>query len=183
MIKEVFFLVMQLLLNPQQAWKDMDAEAYETDAFLRGFLHPIMGGIALCTFVGGLWFSQHGGVDLALKKTIVSVVSLYGGFLVSSYFLNELAPRYGLHKHSHAYKVFAGYASVPLYVVCLVIPFFSFFFIIWLFVFYTIYIVYVGAKQFLRIDEVQRISFSFMASALLLLSPGIIYFVMKSLIR
>ena len=183
MIKEVFFLVMQLLLDPEQAWRDMDAEAYEADMFLRNFLHPIMGGIAVCVFVGGLWFTQPGGVDVALKMTIVSVVSLYGGFLVSSYFLNELAPRYGLPSDLYLYKMFAGYASVALYVVCFVIPFFSFFFIIWLFVFYTIYLVYVGAKFFLKIDENQRVSFSFAASTILLFSPGIIYFILNSLMR
>ncbi len=71
------------------AWKEIAKEERSLNNFIGRFFHPFIGIIALAAFVGGLWFAHDGGLQGALKNTIVSIVAVYGGFYIVSYALNE----------------------------------------------------------------------------------------------
>lgn len=181
MIRDIFFRIVQLITAPEKAWRTLFSEENELDYFLSRFLHPIFGFIALTSFIGGLWFTSEGNVQLALKNTIANVVAVFGGYFIASFFLNELAPRYGLIKNMPFFQQFVGYSSVALYAIYFIIPFIPYFFILWILAIYTLYIVYVGAPIYLRITEDQRMNFTIIATLFIVLSPlvlnGILSFI------
>lgn len=116
MWRDIFVTIAQLIVSPARGWREVDAEGQNENDFLNRFLHPVFGIIAVASFVGGLWFSQNGNVEIALKNTIISLVGIYGGYFIASYFLNELAPRFGMAKDIFRYRQFVAYSSVMLYV-------------------------------------------------------------------
>lgn len=171
MIKDVFLLIIQLITAPGNAWRVLSSQDKDTEHFLNWFLHPVFGLIALTTFVGGRWFARNGNVELALKNTIVSLVSVFGGYFIASFLINELAPRYGLDKNMTLYQKFVGYSSVALYAIYLIIPFISDFFILWIFAIYTLYIVYAGTSVYLGVTDDRKMNFTVAATLFIVLSP------------
>lgn len=183
MWKNILIVVIQLLASPQKAWKDLHAEEDDHNEFLNNFLYPIFGIIALTTFIGGLWFTRDGNVELGLKNAIIRIVTVYGGYYIASYFLDEMAPRFGLSKNSLRHQQFVVFSSVVLYALLVIMPLISDFFILWLSVLYTVYIVYTGAEIFMQVGEDKRMNFSVSATLLILLVPGLIHVLLTFLIK
>lgn len=183
MWKEFFNTCVRLIVSPQRAWGEILVEEEDRNDFLNKFLHPIFGIIALTTFVGGLWFSRNGTVESALKETVVSIVSVFGGYYLASYIINELAPRFFLIKDLTHYQLFVGYASIVMYISFIVMPLLSRFSFLWLIAIYTLYIVYAATNTFMQIEEKRRISFTAIASSLIVLVPLIIKNLLELLIK
>lgn len=183
MFKDIILTIVHLIISPNIAWKDVSAEAEDQTEFLNRFLHPVFGIIALTSFIGGLWFTRDGNLQSALKEAIVSVVSVYGGYYIASYAINEIAPRFDLEKHLFSFQRFVGYSSVLLYVLYMILPFLSDFYILWFAALYTAYIVYAGAAIFFGISETKRMSFTVAATSLMLLVPGLITGILSFLIK
>ncbi|MDD4631476.1 MAG: hypothetical protein PHQ77_04445 [Proteiniphilum sp.] len=174
MWRDIFVTIIQLIVASPIAWKEITKEERSLNSFTGRFFHPLIGIIALAAFVGGLWFAREGGLPGALKNTIVSIVAVYGGFYIVSYTLNEMAPRFGLVKNPIIYQLFTGYASVVIYLLYIIIPFLSDFFILWLLALYTFYIVQTGAMYYLKVPAGKRLNFTIFASALIILTPSLI---------
>lgn len=175
MWKELFLTVAQLLVASPLAWKELKKEEQSQADFLNRFLYPLFGIIALTTFIGGLWFTRSGGLDTALKNSIVSVVSVFGAYYIVSYILNELAERFELAKNLFRFQQFTGYSSVVMYVLYCLSPFMSGFFILWILAIYTIHLVHMGAINFLNVPTHKRGAFIIVASALVIITPAAIH--------
>ena len=114
-----------------------------------------------------------GDCKSALKNSIISVAAIYGFYIVS-YLLHEAASRFGLKDPLSRFQIFTGYASVVVYVLYVFIPFFSDFFILWLLVIYTFYVVQTGAIYYLKVPTSKRTDFTIFASVLIVLVPTLI---------
>lgn len=174
MWRGIFKRIAQLIVVSPKAWKRIGKENISLNEFLNKFLHPLFGIIALTSFIGGLWFSVHGSLENALKQSLIRIVAVYGGYFISSYVINELAPRFGLKKNISLFRKFAGYASVVIYVLYIITPFISGFFIIWLLALYTIKLVYAGAQYYIKVNTDNRVNFSLAASGLIIFVPALI---------
>ena len=182
MIKRIVFLIIQIITLPEPTWRKLtDEEDY--DKFLDHYLYPIFGVVALTSFVGGLWFVSGGSLEVALKNTIINLVTLYGGYYIGSYILNETLPRFGIPKNESQTQQFVGYSSALIYALFIVLPFLSDFFVLWLFAFYTAYIVYVGYGIFIIGKEEMRMYFTGIATASILLTPALIKVILSFLIN
>ena len=183
MWRDIFITIAQLIVSSPRAWRDLKKEEPTQHEFLNRFLHPIFGIIAIASFVGGLWLVRDGNIGNALKSTIISVVGVYGGYFIASYALNELAPRFGLDKDLPRFQFFTGYASVVLYALFIITPFLPGLFIVWLLALYTIYLVNSGALYFMRVPKTKVADFTAVASAVIILSPVLVYVLFSYLIR
>jgi hypothetical protein len=173
MFKEIFLTIIHLITSPQSAWRSIKKD--EED--------PIFGIIALASFIGGLWFSHNGNVEQALKNTIVNIITVYGGYLVTAYILNEISFRYNLQKQIFTFQRFTGYSSVIIYGLYIIMPFLSDFFILWLLSAYTAYIVYIGSEVFFEITKNKKKKFTLASTLLILFIPLIIKAIMNFLIK
>ncbi len=183
MFKDIIQTIFFLIVSPRKGWKQIIDKEVSHQDFINNFLFPIFGFVAITTFVGGMWLAENSGIHWALKLSIAVVTALFGGFYLVSYLLNELFPKFGLDKKLNKAQQFAGYSSVVLYVLFFVMPLLSEFTLLWLVVIYTIYIVYAGADEFLRIAENKRVSFTVIASLLVVLLPLIIKILLELLVK
>jgi len=175
MWRELFVTVVQLLVASPMAWKDLKREKSNRTGFLNRFLYPLFGVIALAAFIGGLWFTRNGDLENALKSSIISVVTVFGAYLIISYILNEISERFELKQDLFLFQQFTGYASVVMYLLYCLIPFMPDFFILWLLALYTIHLVHMGSVYFLKVPAHKRGVFIITASALVILIPVVIH--------
>lgn len=183
MWRDIFVTIIQLIVASPRAWKEIDMEDRTQEGFINRFLHPIFGIIALASFVGGLWFTRDGDLQGALKNTIINVVAVYGGYFIASYILNEGAHHFGQKKNLPRFQQFTGYSSVVLYALYMITPFLADFFILWLLVLYTVYLVNTGAVYYLKLPAGNRVGFSILASVLVVLTPTLIKVVFSFFIK
>ncbi len=176
MLKEIFMLIYRLILQPAKSWAEL-AEKQDTDnePFLKRYLYPIFGIIALLAFVGVFINVKEFDVQIALKTTISLVVSVFLGFYLASFALTEVLDRmFGKTKQPKIDQQFVGYASSLLYVVYMLLAIFPELFFLHFFVLYTIYIVWEGAFPYLGIEDSSRTKFTIVASAIILIAPNLI---------
>ncbi|MDD4728316.1 MAG: hypothetical protein PHN55_06155, partial [Dysgonamonadaceae bacterium] len=124
MIKEIVLLIIRIITTPEVSWRELSAEKNH-DTFLNRFLYPIFGVIALTSFIGGLWILPDGNLQSALKNSIINIVTVYGGYYIGSYIINETLPRLGIDKNEVLIQQFVGYASSLIYALFIVLPFLS----------------------------------------------------------
>ena len=182
MFKKIVSLILSMITSPEITWRKLSAKE-DHESFLNHYLYPIFGVIALTSFVGGLWFVSGGNIQIALKNTIINLVTIYGGYYIGSYILNETLPRFGVPKNESQVQQFVGYASALIYALFIVLPFLSDFFILWVFALYTAYIVYIGYGIFIEGREDARMYFTGVATASILLTPFIIKIILSFLIK
>lgn len=180
MFKEIVLKIVHMITTPEDTWRKLSADK-DHETFLNRYLYPIFGVVALTSFVGGL--IPVGNVQEALKTTIISIVTVYGGYYIGSYILNEFLPRFGISKDEPKVQQFVGYASSLIYALFIIIPFLSDFFILWVFAFYTAYIIYTGYGIYISGNEETRMSFTGTATALVLLTPAAIHLILSFLIN
>ncbi len=182
MFKQIVALILSMITTPEVTWRKLsDKEDHES--FLNHYLYPIFGVVALTSFVGGLWFVTGGNIEIALKNTIINLVTIYGGYYVGSYILNESLPRIDIPKDESMVQQFVGYSSALIYALFIVLPFLSDFFILWVFALYTAYIVYIGYGIYIVGKEDSRMYFTGIATASILLTPAIIKIILSFLIK
>ena len=182
MFKRIVFLIIQMITAPEETWRKLNKEE-DHETFLTHYLYPIFGVVALTSFVGGLWFVSGGDLQVALKNTIINLVTLYGGYYIGSYILNETLPKLGIPKNESQTQQFVGYSSALVYALFIILPFLSDFFVLWLFAFYTAYIVYIGYGVFIIGKEDMRMYFTGIATASILLTPALINVILSFLIK
>ena len=182
MFKEIVLLIIRMVTAPEVSWRKLLEES-DHESFLNRYLYPLFGVITLTSFIGGLWFVPDGNVQIALKKSIANLVTVYGGYYIGSYFLNESLPRFGINKNQSLVQQFVGYASALIYSLFIVLPFLSDFFVLWFFALYTAYIIYVGYGIFIIGKEESRMNFTWIATILTLLTPAIIKVILSFIIK
>lgn len=80
MFKEIVLKIIQIITNPEAAWRKLK-EHENHESFINRYLHPVFGVISLTTFVGGLWIVVDGGLEIALKIQLL-VLSLSMGVIL-----------------------------------------------------------------------------------------------------
>lgn len=183
MWREIVGIVTQLLVATPNAWKDIYREKSSQSEFLNSYLHPMFGLIAFTSFIGELFFSANGSVESALKQTIIGVVAVYGAYFIASYVLNETAEKFNLKKNMPMFKKYVGFSSVVIYLLYLIIPFFSGFIILWLLALYTVHLLYIGAQYYIKVDKNNHLNFTLLSSAVILLTPAVISLLFSIIIK
>ena len=184
--KDLFHRAFLLISSPARAWEEIrlveDRRTVFTD-----FVYPMIGLCGLSVFIGALLLKGWGGpqsFQYAMTQCCAVAVSLFGGYFLAAYLINELRVRLFMQENDlRLTQQFAGYALVVPFLLQIIIGVLPDFVIIaMLFQFYIVYIVWEGSKGLLQIAEKDRLRFTILASALLLLCPVVIQFVFNKLI-
>ena len=147
----------------------------------------MIGLCGLSVFIGSLLLKGWDGpqsFQYAMTQCCAVAVSLFGGYFLAAYLINELRVRLFMQDNDlRLTQQFAGYAMVVSFLLQIIIGVLPDFAIIaMLFQFYVVYIVWEGSKGLLQVAEKDRLRFTILASALLLLCPMVIQFVFNKLI-
>jgi hypothetical protein len=176
MFKQLFILLFRLITASAPTWKVLsEKQDKNNDDFYKSYFFPIVGIIALLSFAGILIAAKTFDVQTALKTVIKQIIMYGGSFYLIAYILSEyLFPRFDLEKDRLLAERFTGYASSLIYAVAMLKALFPSFFFLDILVFYTVYILWTGAGQFLKIKEDHWIKFTIFASIIILITPFLI---------
>ncbi|MCC8145524.1 MAG: hypothetical protein LIO93_03595 [Bacteroidales bacterium] len=177
MYKSLFILLYKLIVQPVAAWDILiTRQDKNNENFYKSYLFPIVGIIALFSFIGVLFSVKTFDVQLALKVVLKEVMIYGGGFYLASFVLSEyIYPRFGLEKDKSSAERFTGYGSSAIYIIAMFKALFPSLFILDILAIYTVYIIWTGAAHFLKLKENQWIKFTIFASILIMLTPFLLH--------
>lgn len=183
MYKNLFLLLYKLITQPVVAWKELSLrQDKNNEDFYKGYLFPVVGIIALLSFIGVLISVKSFDVQLALKIVIKEVMIYGGGFYFASFILSEfIFPRFDLEKNKLLAERFTGYSSSLLYVIAMIKSLFPSFFFLDIIGLYTIYILWTGIAHFLNVKEILSVKFTIFVGILILLTPFLLDFLINLL--
>lgn len=181
--KKLFKRAILLISSPAKAWEEISQE--DRRAVFATFVYPMIGLCGLSVFIGTLLDSGLTPISFqrAMTECCAVFVSLFGGYFLAAYGINQLGIKmFGLKNDLSSVHQFAGYALVVTFLLDIVTGILPGFFILsWIFQFYIIYIVWEGSSKLMHVDEKKQMSYTIMASLLLIFCPAILEFVFNKL--
>ena len=183
--KALFHIAMLLISSPAKAWEEIRLEEDRRKVFT-AFVYPMIGLCGLSVFIGSLLTNGWGGpqsFQIAMTNCCAVAVALFGGYFLAAYAINEMGIKmFGMHANMPLVQQFAGYALVVpflLQIVTGLLP--DFRIIAWLLQFYIVYVVWEGVPVLMGVEEKQRLKYTLLSSALLILCPTVIQIVFNRL--
>lgn len=182
MFKNAYSLAIRFVFAPDKSWQIVSNRKYNKAPHY--FLFPLWSIIVLFAFIGNYFLRENGSFEAGIKMAIIEVISLLGSFYISGFILNEyvstLKPQIKDRKKAQS---FIAYGSALMYLIYIFVAMFKDFFFLWLFSFYTLYIVSVGADIFYKIDAKNRTNFSVIATILIVAMPLIIKYSLSLIVK
>lgn len=182
--KDLFHIALRLISSPASAWEEIRLE--DRRKVFTAFVYPMIGLCGLSVFIGSLMTMGWGGpqsFQYAMTRCCAVAVSLFGGYFLAAYLIDGLRVRvFGMESDIPLAQQFAGYALVVAFLLRIVIGVLPDFWIMALLLqFYIVYVVWEGSGKMMRIAEKDRLRFTILSSALLIVCPMAIEWVFNKL--
>ena len=172
-IKVIFSTAIALIFKPAETWKKLrDKQKEDYEKFLSDFIYPFVGLVTIASFIGILFTRKEFDVQIALKASILSLISVLGGFFLASYLVNEVWRK--MYHRENNFKLcmcFVGYSSSLMYMLNILLSLLPEFFFLRFFALYIIYIVWEGAIPYMDVTEEEQLKFVGISTALIILTP------------
>lgn len=183
--KDLFQIALQLISSPARAWEEIRLQEDRRKVFT-AFVYPMIGLCGLSVFIGSLITMGWGGpqsFQFAMTQCCAVAVSLFGGYFLAAYLINELCVRMlKLDNDVPLAQQFAGYALVVLFLLKIIIGILPDFKILALLLqFYIVYVVWEGSVRVMQVAEKDRLRFTILSSILLIVCPTVIEWVFNKL--
>lgn len=175
--KELFNRVVLLISSPVKAWEEI---AQETDKqkVVNAFVYPLIGLCGLAVFIGifiGNTAGANEAFQVAMKRCCVTAVSLFGGYFLAAYLSNMIGKNLLKREDEiEQNRQFVGYAMVVIFALEIVSGLFAISILHWILQFYTVFVVYEGARVFMNVEEKELTRYSLIVSLTIILCPTII---------
>ncbi len=182
--KELFQRIFILVSSPAKAWEEISLER-DRRAVMAKFVYPLIAFCGLAVFVGTL--AGLGMQSKALQRAMTSCcavfVALFGGYFLISYLTNV----YGMKilkrpSQTGLCRQFIGYAMTVTFILEFITGLLPGFQILKLILqFYTVYIVWEGARSLMRIPERSLLPYAAAVSLFIIVLPALIQWAFKHL--
>lgn len=148
------------------------------------FVYPLIGLCGLSVFVG-TFIGNTAGVSafqIAMTRCCATFVSLFGGFFLASYLSNMLGKQMlERDDQMELNQQFVGYAMVVTFVLDIISGLFSLSILHWILQFYTVLVVYEGARSLMDVEEKFLTRYSLIVSIIVIVCPALIAVVFDKL--
>ena len=174
--KELFNRTVQLISSPAQAWLDI-AKEEDRKKVMSEFVYPMIGLCGLSVFIGTFIGNTAGvsGFQIAMTRCCATFVSLFGGFFLASYLTNLLGKKMlEREEETDLNRQFVGYGMVVIFALNIISGLFSISILHWILQFYTVFVVYEGARSLMNVDEKNLTRYTLCASVIIMLCPSLI---------
>ena len=183
--KDLFQIALQLISSPARAWEEIRLQEDRRKVFT-AFVYPMIGLCGLSVFIGSLITMGWGGpqsFQYAMTQCCAVAVSLFGGYFLAAYLINELRVRMlKMDSDIPLAQQFAGYALVVLFLLKIIIGILPDIRIIALLLqFYIVYVVWEGSVKVMQVAEKDRLRFTIFSSILLIVCPAVIEWIFNKL--
>lgn len=180
MYKKILSWVLAVTFQPNRAWniianKEDKAEAqkvdYKDDPFFANFLYPLIGLLTLASFLS-VFTHKEFVLELALKNSIRTVVAYIGGFYLASYYIKKICSMFiDTHRRLRRWQHFVGYASAYMYALNIIRMLIPDLFFLYVFVIYTLRIVWEGLPPFMKVETKDRLKVTIVSTILIIGFP------------
>lgn len=181
--KDLFNRVVLLISSPAKAWVEIECEENRKQV-LSMFVYPLIGLCGLSVFVG-TFIGNTAGVSafqIAMTRCCATFVSLFGGFFLASYLSNMLGKQMlERDDQMELNQQFVGYAMVVTFVLDIISGLFSLSILHWILQFYTVLVVYEGARSLMDVEEKFLTRYSLIVSIIVIVCPALIAVVFDKL--
>lgn len=176
--KELFNRAILLISSPAKAWEEiMEGIDEGSGNVMSKFVYPMIGLCGLSVFVG-TFIGNTAGVSafhIAMTRCCSIFVALFGGFFLAAYLTNWLGKQMlGRSDELEKHQNFVGYAMVVIFVLNIISGLFSISILHWILQFYTVFVVYEGARLLLDVPGNKLTRFSLIASVIIIVCPSLI---------
>lgn len=174
--KELFNRVVLLISSPAKAWMEISDEG-DSRKVLGEFVYPMIGLCGLSVFIG-TFIGNTAGVSafqIAMTRCCATFVSLFGGFFLASYLTDLLGKRIlNRENEIEQARLFVGYSMVVIFVLEIISGLFSISILHWILQFYTVFVVYEGARTLMMVDTKDMTRYSLLVSLVIIVCPSLI---------
>lgn len=181
--KELFDRTVLLISSPAKAWERIMDEG-DNKKVMSEFVYPMIGLCGLSVFIGTFIGNTAGAsaFQIAMTRCCATFVSLFGGFFLAAYLINLLGKHFfGREEELELNQRFVGYAMVVTFVLEAISGLFSISLLHWVLQFYTVFVVYEGARTLMDVKEKDLTRYSLIASLIVIVCPGLIANVFEKL--
>ncbi len=181
--KELFNRVVLLISSPAKAWAEINKEA-DSRKVMSEFVYPMIGFCGLSVFIGTFIGNTAGtfAFQIAMTRCCATFVSLFGGFFLASYLTNLLGKTmFNREDETDLTRLFVGYGMVVIFLLDIVSGLFSISILHWILQFYTVFVVYEGARSLMAVDAKDMTRYSLLVSLIVIVCPALINTVFNKL--
>ncbi|MDR1381540.1 MAG: YIP1 family protein [Tannerella sp.] len=180
MFKDLFNTTMSIIFRPSETWRKLrEKQPDDSDKFLSGYVYPFVGMIAIAGFLGILFTRKEFDLQMALKSTIFLLLSVFGGFFLAAYLMNEMwHALFGREKNMRLCQTFVGYSSALMFSLDILLSLLPEFFFLRFLILYTIYIVWEGAVPYMDVEAEEQLKFVSLSTAIIVATPFILEFIL-----
>ena len=181
--KELFNRTVLLISSPAKAWAEIEKEDNRKKV-LGEFVYPMIGLCGLSVFLGTFIGNTEGvsAFQVAMTRCCAIFVALFGGFFLSSYLTNLLGQKLlAREEEMELNQQFVGYAMVVTFALDIITGLFSISILRWILQFYTVFVVYEGARSLMQVKEKDLTRYSLIAALIIIVSPTLIAVVFDKL--
>ena len=176
---------MLLISSPAKAWEEIRQRTDIREVSFE-YVYPMIGFAALSVFIGSVWehgWSNAGDYQYAMTQCAAVVISLFGAYFLSAYFINQVRiKKIGQRDDMLLSQQFTGYSMTVIFLLQILTGLLPDLGIISsLLQFYTIYLVWEGSGKLLDMEEEKRTTFTVIASAIILVCPPLLRLVFDKL--
>jgi hypothetical protein len=183
MFKKLYKTALFIIFNPGEAWNSLSDNKTElSKGFLSNYIYPFIGLVASVAFISILFTRREFNLEIAIKSSLLSLLSMSGGFFLASYIVSECWV--SIFKRERSFQLcqmFVGYSFSLIFSLNIILNLLPDFFFLRLLVLYTIYIVWEGAVPFMNVKADEQLKFVGIVTASIILSPSLIEFVLGML--
>lgn len=176
MYKAIIKTIFSLSISPVNCWKELANEREkDSQEFLSNFLYPLLGLTTFASFLGNLLHHKEMSIEFALKATSVTFVSLFAGFFLAAFLLNEAMKYFfGQKDDLSSSRLFVGYVSSCSYMILMAQALVPELFFLKFALLYLLYIIWIGSDHFMGIHEKHKIKFLIISTFVLAFSPYLV---------
>jgi len=182
MYRQLGLRLRNLITAPLKEWQMIHREPVTFNDMLSTFALPLIGLVAVGTFISYLINQQAFLIELALKKVIVEFTALFGGLFIAWYFVFWVMKYFHFVPSREIAAKITVYSSAPLYIVLLITALVPEIFFLQIFAFYSIYLVLTGKRILAGPKQEQKTVFSLLTGLVILGLPYIIRILLLNLI-
>ena len=186
MNKAFFRRIWRIVTSPAVAWKEITTETAENKPYLSAYFYPLLALVGMAAFLSSFVHGQESfRIELGegIRLFIRVFAAFFASYFFSSFVLDRLFVRLlGLAPDKIKTEKLCVYSLTPV----LLVRFFTFLvkdlFFLYIFVVYTVYVVWEASGGLYEMPAKQRGRFTALTSLVIILSPVLIELILTKLL-
>ncbi|MGC9150543.1 MAG: hypothetical protein ACP5F6_02100 [Microbacter sp.] len=181
MLKVIYDKLILLFTKPEVAWVQFQSEGNSKYMVMNKFSYPLMITAAVLATIADLLF-RHASVHVAIIHGLIDFVTLFSSFFIVRFFLSMLlVKKYQISVNKELLSLVTAYSFSIVFVLYIFMALSPSFFFLWIFFFYTPYLIWIAGDVIFHIDVEARGTFVLGLTGLIAGVPWIISFIFNNL--